>query len=296
MAILYASEDNKQPVRTTLTSQKSAGVNQISVASLEGWRKGAHVPFILQRFLPGSTKVEAGSQSNWTGVVSESGNTISDMKLTGGQDITYPSGSAVVATITSQWGNEVAATLSTLHNDDGTLKSDVIGGEQLKDNSVSGNKLADNSVPTSKMKYDESTDTSFYGEISNQVYGASEDIVMNYNEAVEYHGLKYENGKITIEKAGWYMMSATVTCIDVDSWVRLSFRSPRGGGAQSNIYAKSIELSATKGGTAGHSGGITTVAKLDAGAELWVNLVAQKQTRIGSDDDSTTHFSLKRII
>ena len=127
MSIKRVSETNKEPIKAVLTTEKQKGVRTIYVDNLDGWRDGTSedtaVPFVMYSKNLTTNEVISGSKTSWFGVVSKSSKTITNLILTGGEDQLYPAGTAVVATPTAQWANDLADALLTSHNPDGSLKA-----------------------------------------------------------------------------------------------------------------------------------------------------------------------------
>lgn len=137
-SIKRVSETNKEPTKAVLTAEKQKGVRTIYVDNLDGWRDGTNedtaVPFVMYSKNLTTNEVISGSKTSWLGVVSKSSKTITNLTLTGGEDQLYPAGTAVVATPTAQWANDLADALLTSHNPDGTLKEKVISSRNTEFN------------------------------------------------------------------------------------------------------------------------------------------------------------------
>lgn len=137
-SIKRVSETNKEPTKAVLTAEKQKGVRTIYVDNLDGWRDGINedtaVPFVMYTKNLTTNEVISGSKTSWFGVVSKSSKTITNLTLTGGEDQLYPAGTAVVATPTAQWANDLADALLTSHNSDGTLKERVISSRNTEFN------------------------------------------------------------------------------------------------------------------------------------------------------------------
>ena len=119
-SIRRVSETNKEPTKAVLTAEKQKGVRTIYVDNLDGWRDGTNedtaVPFVMYSKNLTTNEVISGSKTSWLGVVSKSSKTITNLTLTGGEDQLYPAGTAVVATPTAQWANDLADALLTAVN------------------------------------------------------------------------------------------------------------------------------------------------------------------------------------
>ena len=137
-SIRRVSETNKEPTKAVLTAEKQKGVRTIYVDNLDGWRDGTNedtaVPFVMYSKNLTTNEVISGSKTSWLGVVSKSSKTITNLTLTGGEDQLYPAGTAVVATPTAQWANDLADALLTSHNPDGTLKETVFPSRDIEFN------------------------------------------------------------------------------------------------------------------------------------------------------------------
>lgn len=137
-SIRRVSETNKEPIKAVLTAEKQKGVRTIYVDNLDGWQDGTSedtaVPFVMYSKNLTTNEVISGSKTSWLGVVSKSSKTITNLTLTGGEDQLYPAGTAVVATPTAQWANDLADALLTSHNPDGTLKETVFPSRDIEFN------------------------------------------------------------------------------------------------------------------------------------------------------------------
>lgn len=177
---MYATEENKHAQETTLVNEKVKGVETITVAGLDGWRKGERVPFMMYRVNPSNpNEIEAGSQTSWTGVVSQSGNTISGLKCTGGNDGLYPVGSVVVATPTGQWANDIKKTFEVAHNEDGTLKDGMVTSKAIAEKSVDTSRLADKAVTSDKVDWATTIN-------AKQPYARQVDVPMGFGTMAQY--------------------------------------------------------------------------------------------------------------
>lgn len=125
-SIRRVSETNKEPIKAVLTAEKQKGVRTIYIDNLDGWRDGTNedtaVPFVMYTKNLTTNEVVSGSKTSWLGVVSKSSKTITNLILTGGEDQLYPAGTAVVATPTAQWANDLADALLTSHNPNGSIR------------------------------------------------------------------------------------------------------------------------------------------------------------------------------
>lgn len=148
MSIKRVSETNKEPTKAVLTAEKQKGVRTIYVDNLDGWQDGTNedtaVPFVMYSKNLTTNEVISGSKTSWFGVVSKSSKTITNLILTGGEDQLYPAGTAVIATPTAQWANDLADALLTSHNPDGSLKT--IEARILNDKSITESKIADGAI------------------------------------------------------------------------------------------------------------------------------------------------------
>lgn len=137
-SIRRVSETNKEPIKAVLTAEKQKGVRTIYVDNLDGWQDGTSedtaVPFVMYSKNLTTNEVISGSKTSWLGVVSKSSKTITNLTLTGGEDQLYPAGTAVVATPTAQWANDLVDALLTSHNPDGTLKETVFPSRDIEFN------------------------------------------------------------------------------------------------------------------------------------------------------------------
>ena len=102
---------------TTLTAQKALAASSISTAALNGWATDTPVDFQLYT-TDTQGNIVAGSQSDWTGIVS--GTTITQIQLTGGSDDVYPIGTIVVCLPTANWADSLVEGILVEHEQDGT--------------------------------------------------------------------------------------------------------------------------------------------------------------------------------
>lgn len=121
----YASADNQQPTKTSLSSAREVGVYEIKVDSLDGWntRNNKRVDFVMIRKNATGGEYVKGTHTSWTGIAKVDTNEIIDMQLVAGDDISYPADSDVIATTTAHWANSLVDGLLKEHNVDGSHKA-----------------------------------------------------------------------------------------------------------------------------------------------------------------------------
>lgn len=124
-----ASADGKLPVEALLKLQKEKDAQSISVSTVDGWRLGETVDFILFK-VDSDKNIIPGSVSSWTGIPASNGD-INNLVLKGGMDQLYPPNSVVMATTTSAWANDLVGAILVSHNSDGTLKDGSVTYETL---------------------------------------------------------------------------------------------------------------------------------------------------------------------
>lgn len=124
-----ASADGKLPTEALLKLQKEKDAQSISVSTVDGWRLGETVDFILFK-VDSDQEIIPGSVSSWTGIPASNGD-INNLVLKGGMDQLYPPNSVVMATTTSAWANDLVGAILVSHNSDGTLKDGSVTYEAL---------------------------------------------------------------------------------------------------------------------------------------------------------------------
>lgn len=124
-----ASADGKLPVEALLKLQKEKDAQSISVSTVDGWRLGETIDFILFK-VDSDKNIIPGSVSSWTGIPASNGD-INNLVLKGGMDQLYPPNSVVMATTTSAWANDLVGAILVSHNSDGTLKDGSVTYETL---------------------------------------------------------------------------------------------------------------------------------------------------------------------
>jgi hypothetical protein len=136
---MHASSGTR-PEPTTLTGSKAVGASTLTADDLTGWATDTPTPFVLYQ-IDGSGNEVDGTRSDWVGIVS--GNTITQLTLTAGTDDIYPAGSAVIAAPTAEWGDRVVDGLLVTHNQDGSLKDNIVTTAKVNNSTVTPPKLSD---------------------------------------------------------------------------------------------------------------------------------------------------------
>lgn len=113
---------------TTTSSSTASGATTISLTSVSGLTNGAIFVGLIE---PGDAKEQA-----FTGTVDTSGLQITGVKWTRGSNVTHVSGSSVVDYTTGTLINMVMKGILTHTNQDGTLKDDSVGRDQVIDGGV----------------------------------------------------------------------------------------------------------------------------------------------------------------
>ena len=181
VSIRRVSETNKEPIKAVLTAEKQKGVRTIYVDNLDGWQDGTSedtaVPFVMYTKNLTTNEVVSGSKTSWFGVVSKSSKTITNLILTGGEDQLYPAGTAVVATPTAQWANDLADALLTSHNPNGSIKE--VNTDAIVNKSIIETKIADGAIKSRHLSKDRETAKALI-DIESLVIGESKEFAIGF--------------------------------------------------------------------------------------------------------------------
>jgi hypothetical protein len=113
-----------RPVLAQLvTPGKAIGATSITVNSLSNWTTTTKVHFAIYNLTSAGVK-DPTTQTDWTGIVS--GNTITNLTLTGGTDQTYNPGAIVDPTPTAAWAKDLYDNISSFANQNGTLQTAAV--------------------------------------------------------------------------------------------------------------------------------------------------------------------------
>lgn len=139
----------------TLDSVKGTGDNTADISIATGWPVAAtdgpvHFKIFKTEVVDDKTVVVEDSVSDWKGLLS--GNTLSEMTCTGGNNQDYVEGDSIAIYPTAAWGNSLIEGILTHANQDGTLKDgSVYATEVLADLIVTAAKIAANAVTSDKI-------------------------------------------------------------------------------------------------------------------------------------------------
>lgn len=137
-----------RPVSTTVQTLRSAGVTTLACADLTGWATDTAVHFVTYK-VNGQGAIVAGSQTDWKGIVS--GNTITNLTVTGGTDAGNANGDIVEILPTARWAKELTDALRVTLNQDGTLQTGIVTSTKLATNAVTTAAITDANVTTAKL-------------------------------------------------------------------------------------------------------------------------------------------------
>ena len=128
-----------RPPTTTVDSTRSVAGATLVCADLAGWSTDDAVHFVTYK-IDGQGTVVAGSQTDMKGIVS--GNSITNVTITGGTDVGNVVGDVVQATPTAAWAKDLGTHILTEHNQDGTHKlTDIVNNQTTKTNAVGADKV-----------------------------------------------------------------------------------------------------------------------------------------------------------
>lgn len=122
-----------RPTTTTVASIRSVAGTSLICDDLTGWDTDAAVHFSTYQ-LDGQGDVVAGTQTDMKGTVS--GNTISNIIITGGTDTGNAVGDIVQQLPTARYAKDLADGLLVSHDQDGTLKAGAVDNSAAVANDV----------------------------------------------------------------------------------------------------------------------------------------------------------------
>lgn len=113
-----------RPVLAQLvTPGKAIGASSITCNNLTNWTTTTKIHFSIYNLTSAGVK-DPTTQTDWTGIVS--GNTITNLTLTGGTDQTYNPGAIVDPGPTAAWAKDLYDCLSGFANQNGTLQTAAV--------------------------------------------------------------------------------------------------------------------------------------------------------------------------
>lgn len=113
-----------RPVLAQLvTPGKAIGASSITCNNLTNWTTTTKIHFSIYNLTSAGVK-DPTTQTDWTGIVS--GNTITNLTLTGGTDQAYNPGAIVDPTPTAGWAKDLYDNITGHANQDGSLKTSAV--------------------------------------------------------------------------------------------------------------------------------------------------------------------------
>lgn len=133
----------------TMTREKNGSV--LTCDDLTGWATDTAVHFSTYRLMPDDT-VDASTQIDWKGIVNS--NTITQMtRLAGNNDNGHLIGDKVELNPTIGWLDDLITGLLKSHNQDGSLKDNVIQAKNIATKTITASKIADNTVSSQNIDW-----------------------------------------------------------------------------------------------------------------------------------------------
>lgn len=144
--------NSANPNVTFVSTQRSAAATTLICDSLTGWPTDTAVDFITYQLDTDGVTVVAGSQRDWKGIVSS--NTITNLTLiAGGTDAGNQVNDIVEMTPTANWANDLIEGILVSHDQDGTLKDDIVTTAKIDDGAISTAKIDDEAVTAGKTAF-----------------------------------------------------------------------------------------------------------------------------------------------
>jgi hypothetical protein len=204
---LTAVMNGGQPVVTTVSSPRSAGVTTLSCVALTYWPTATKAHFITYRKTAAGA-VDRSTQQNWMGIVS--GNTVTGLvKTDDAADAGNSAGDFVEMTPTPQYGQDLYDGLAASHDNDGTLKAGAVDvAAVLASNVVETAKIKDANVTMPKI-------SNPYGflaiETNAMSIGGGTTIIFNSETYDSGSNYNVATGVFTAPVSGYYTFSSSFT-------------------------------------------------------------------------------------
>jgi microcystin-dependent protein len=136
---LNETYNSTKPVVTTLSAQKAQGATSLTIQDATGWPTDTAIHFILFKLKPDGVTKDEATQTEWKGTLS--GTTISNLTLTAGTDILYPTGSKIAVAPTAKWAQELIEAVQSVIGQTGGLAANTVGTSQIQNNAVTSAKI-----------------------------------------------------------------------------------------------------------------------------------------------------------
>lgn len=200
------SGSSNAPV-TTVSTGRSIGGTSLACADLTGWPTDTAVHFQTYQKKADGTKNFA-TACDWKGIVS--GNTIGSLTLENGTDAANEVGDYVEMVPTAAWGQDLYDGLTQTLNADGTLKSGIVGTDEIASGAVTTDSIADSTITDGNIDFSTFPAFSVY-KADSWVSPSNTTGKINFN-TVEYDtGSNFDhttNFRFTAPKAGYYQFYA----------------------------------------------------------------------------------------
>lgn len=137
------------PSIASVTAARGEGGDILTCDDLSGWAKDTAVHFSTYRLLPDGT-VDTNTQTDWKGIVVD--NTITQMtRLAGAEDSGHLAGDKIELNPTIGWLDDLITGLLKSHNQDGTLKNNVVQTKNIAEAAITTEKLAKAAVKSDNV-------------------------------------------------------------------------------------------------------------------------------------------------
>lgn len=140
------------PSVASVTAIREQGGSILSCDDLAGWATDTAVHFSTYRLMADGT-VDTTTQSDWKGIVS--GNTITQIThLAGNNDNGHLVGDKVELNPTISWLDDLITGILKSHNQDGTLKDNIIQAKHIVNGAINNTKLAAKAVKSENVDFE----------------------------------------------------------------------------------------------------------------------------------------------
>ena len=151
------SADNSYAVSTTVkTARTVGGGTTLEAFDLSKWADATAVNFLTYRKTtnPANNVATVTNRAGWTALVNTGSNTLTNLTIAPGYtDLGHQVGDYIEPVQMSKWANDLVDGILVSHNQDGTLKNNVVSTAKIGDNQVTTAKIADNAVTASKLDF-----------------------------------------------------------------------------------------------------------------------------------------------
>ena len=160
---------------TTVKQAREIGSAVLTCEDLSNWATDTPVFFATYKVDIDTQKIVPNSQINWRGKVNVENNTIVEIQA----DIDTPDkgnaiGDIVECLPTAGWANSLVDGISVIHKQDGTLKNNVVKGQNIDFVSIENGSIEPGKLSTDMGVYSART-----ASLSRPVQGATQDLAGN---------------------------------------------------------------------------------------------------------------------